>query len=207
MTDTLVWPARRAESVCHRLASRAAHATTSLSGRTISLPAGHRRGRPQRHSHRRAAFMSARTALSDDQPLAPDRAGLCYLDRRHFLRVMDSVARRHLSPKWIFRQDTLPGMLALLVAYLLYVVAVGAWIPSGPVPLLVAGAVVGLVWYRRRGRLIRRALLRRMCLECGYSLRRLPTDATGRGTCPECGRRYSMAEYKCPPRGYRRFPN
>ena len=151
--------------------------------------------------------MSGRTALSDDQPLAPDRGGLCYLDRRHFLRVMASVARQHLSPKWIFLQFAAPGLLALLAAYLVYVLAPSTWVPLGEITFFAAAAVVGLVWYLRRGRLIRRVLLRRLCLECGYSLIQLPTDATGGGRCPECGRRYLMSEYKCPPRGYRRFPN
>ena len=43
-----------------------------------------------------------------------------------------------------------------------------------------------------------------MCFNCGYSLRRSPTDSAGYGTCSECGRPFHLGYYCHLQRGYKR---
>ena len=41
----------------------------------------------------------------------------------------------------------------------------------------------------------RRIAMQRLCLGCGYSLRRAPMDRRGCGRCPECGERFEADVY------------
>lgn len=52
----------------------------------------------------------------------------------------------------------------------------------------------------RTNRLIRRIVAERLCLRCGYPLLHAPVDEKEFGACPECGRRFNLAEYRRPPR-------
>ena len=139
-------------------------------------------------------------------PLPPDQAGYCYLDRDHFNVFTQGIARRLILKHGSF-VDRLPlwGMFVFLAAVIITIVLASSirllgWIL---VPQLVSFVLTG--WYFTRiRRFVRRMIRQHMCFKCGYSLRRSPTDSAGYGTCSECGQAYHLGYYSHLPRGYKR---
>ena len=64
--------------------------------------------------------------------------------------------------------------------------------------LLIPFALLGGAWWyeRRLAHTRRRIIDERLCLECGYALHATPSDANGNGSCPECGRSFTLAVYE-----------
>ena len=63
-------------------------------------------------------------------------------------------------------------------------------------PALIGGWAVTF-WGWRRARCFAEKFVRgRLCFNCAYPLRQTLTDRLGTGTCPECGRRFKLADYR-----------
>ncbi len=139
-------------------------------------------------------------------PLPPDPAGYCYLDRDHFNVFTQGIARRLILKHGSF-VDRLPlwGMFVFLAAVIIAVVLASSLLPSGwtLVPQLVPLVLLGWFFTRTR-RFVKTIIRQRMCFKCGYSLRRSPTASAGYGTCSECGRAFHLGYYRHLPRGYKR---
>lgn len=139
-------------------------------------------------------------------PLPPDPAGYCYIDRDHFNVFTQGIARRLILKHGPF-VDRLPlwGMFVFLAAVIITVALASPHLPSGSSILTQLLCLVLLGWYLARTRRFVKTIIRqRMCFQCGYPLLHAPTDANGDGVCNECGRLFHIAYYHRPPRKYKR---
>ena len=139
-------------------------------------------------------------------PLPPDPAGYCYIDRDHFNVFTQGMARRLILKHGSF-VDRLPlwGMFIFFAAVIIPIVLASSLLPSGWSPVLQLVPFVLIGWYFTRiRRFVRRMIRQRMCFKCGYSLRRSPTDSAGYGTCSECAQAFHLGYYCHLPRGYKR---
>lgn len=139
-------------------------------------------------------------------PLPPDPVGYCYIDRDHFNTVTQRIAHRLILKHGLF-VDRLPlwVMFVFLAAVIIAVALASSLLPSGSSTFTQLLCLVLLGWYLGKTRRFVKTIIRhRMCLKCGYSLRRSPTASAGYGRCSECGTPFNAAQYRRPPRGYKR---
>ena len=139
-------------------------------------------------------------------PLPPDPAGYCYVDRDHFNEFTRGIARRLILKHGSF-VDRLPlwGVFVFLAAVIITVALASSLLPSGSSTLTQLLCLVLLGWYLARTRRFVKTIIRhRMCFKCGYSLRRSQTASAGYGRCSECGTPFNAAQYRRPPRRYKR---
>ena len=97
------------------------------------------------------------------------------------------------------RPNTTSDYLPEATFGVLLVAVAGAYV-SGHIwffaPALIGCWAVTFWAWRRTRRFAVKFVRGRLCFRCAYPLRQALTDRLGAGTCPECGRRFNLADYR-----------
>ena len=148
------------------------------------------------------------TIMKKWAPFAPDANGYCYLHTKHFKIFMQGVAI-HLLPKHgrlIYRIPYNVLLVGMALCFLLSTsfLNISNWI----VFLMFLVMIVFFIEYLFRiKRYVQTIIRQRMCFDCGYSLRKTPTEESGCSRCSECGATFHLGYYCHLPKGYeRRLP-